>query len=241
MNLSVIIPSRNTENLLACVSAVRRNEPTMRIIVVDDGLDLGRLARFEDCWLCAVDPVQVIAGVKPFVFARNVNIGINAAGRDDVILLNDDAILETPGGLSRLQHQGLVHPECGLISSSTNGATLNQRKLSTGALRYDAVMVAFVCVFIPRATIDKVGLLDERFGANAGGPGARGYGTDDDDYCWTVRAGGMKLGIYDGCFVDHRTLKSTFRDDPEHPADVLLHEKLFAEKWGRSPRQPVCA
>lgn len=240
MTLSVIIPSRNTENLLACVSAVRRNEPTMRIIVVDDGLDLGRLARFDDCWLCAVDPVQVVSGVNPFIFARNVNIGINAAGRNDVVLLNDDAILETPGGLSRLQHQALVHPECGLISSSTNGATLNQRKLSPGALRYDAVMVAFVCVFIPRTTIDKVGLLDERFGVNAGGPGVRGYGCDDDSYCFLARKAGMKLGIYDGCFVDHRSLKSTFRDDPKHPADVMLHERLFREIHGVSPRA-ICA
>lgn len=236
MGITCIIPSRNTENLLACVSAVRRNEPTMRIIVVDDGLDMGRLAQQGNCWLCAVDLIRVIPGMKPFVFARNVNIGINAAGQDDVILLNDDAILETPGGLSRLQHQGLVHPECGLISSSTNGATLNQRKLSPGNLRYDPVMVAFVCAFIPRASIDRFGLLDERFGVNAGGAGPRGYGCDDDSYCYLVRQSGLKLGIYDGCFVDHRSLKSTFRDDPEHPADVMVHERLFKDIHGVSPR-----
>jgi GT2 family glycosyltransferase len=101
--------------------------------------------------------------------------------------------------------------------------------------------VAFVCTFIPRSTLDRFGLLDERFGVNADGTGPRGYGCDDDDMCWRVREGGLKLGIYDGCFVDHGTLKSTFRGDPARPADVVAHEKVFAEKWGRSPRNPACA
>jgi len=236
MNLSVIIPSRNTDNLLACVSAVRAHEPTLKIIVVDDGLDLGRLSNFSDCWFCAMDPVQVVAGVKPFIFARNMNIGIRAAGTDDVILLNDDALLETPGGLSKLQHQGLVHPECGIISASTNGASMNQRRHPGDGLRYEDVMVAFVCAFIPRSTIDRIGMLDERFGLNAGGPGTRGYGCDDDAMCYLARKAGLKLGIYDGCYVDHRSLPSTFRDDPEHPADVVAHEQLFAELYGVHPR-----
>lgn len=238
MNLTVIIPSKNIENLIICIAAVRFHEPTIKIIVVDDGLDMGRLANQEDCWLCAHDPIQVIPGVEPFIYSRNCNLAIQAAGQDDVILLNDDAVLDAPGGLSKLQHQSLLHPECGLISSSTNGATMDQRKLSAGSLRYTGVMVAFVCVFIPRSTIDRLGLLDERFGVNAGGTGTRGYGCDDDDFCWRVREAGMKLGIYDGCFVDHRCLPSTFRDNPDRPADVIAHEKVFAAKWGRSPRNP---
>ncbi len=238
MNLTVIIPSKQIQNLVNCVAAIRRNEPTLKIIVVNDGIDLARIARFDRCWLCEHDPIEVIEGVKPFIFARNINLGIQAAGRSDVVLMNDDALLEVEGGLSKLQHQGLLHPECGLISSSVNAAAACQCRQFGNGMRFNSVMVAFVCVFIPRTTIDRLGLLDERFGVGAGGTGVRGYGCEDDDLCWRVREAGMKLGIYDGCFVDHMSLKSTFRDDPDRPADVVAHELVFAEKWGRSPRNP---
>jgi hypothetical protein len=33
---------------------------------------------------------QVLPGIKPFVFAQNCNLGIGAAGGDDVILVFDD-------------------------------------------------------------------------------------------------------------------------------------------------------
>lgn len=235
MNLTVVIPSKNANNLRACVAAVRQHEPLLNIIVIDDGLDRAALDGPE-CWGCANDPLQIVAGVKPFVYARNVNIGIRLAGQDDVVLLNDDAQLETRSGFSRLQRQWLVHPECGLISAATNGASLDQIRRGGESLRYAPLMVAFVCVFIPRQTIETIGLLDEQFGIGADGTGPRGYGCEDDDYCRRVREAGLKLGVHDGSFVDHRKLPSTFRHDPARPADVIAHEKLFAAKWGQSPR-----
>lgn len=235
MNLTVIIPSKNAANLRTCVAALRQHEPALKIIVIDDGLDRAALDGAE-CWGCANDPLCIAPGVKPFVFARNVNLGIRLACQDDVILLNDDAQLETRGGLSRLQQQWYVHPECGLISAATNGASLDQIRRDGSRLRYAPLMVAFVCVFIPRQTIETIGLLDEQFGIGAAGTGPRGYGCEDDDYCRRVRNAGLKLGVYDGTFVDHRKLPSTFRGDPARPADVIAHEMLFKAKWGQSPR-----
>src|SRR5271169_4645677 len=91
MAFSIIIPSRNTKNLAVCVRAIRRANETARVIVMDDGLDRNV---WSDCTL------QVCACPKPFIFARNVNAGIRWAGTDDVLLLNDDALLETPRGFS---------------------------------------------------------------------------------------------------------------------------------------------
>ena len=87
-------------------------------------------------------------------------------------------------------------------------------------------MVCFVCVYIPRSTIDSVGLLDERF---------VGYGLDDDDYSLRVRDAGLKIGIFDRCFVDHGSLTSSYRGPDNNRGkggDYRPNMKLFIEKWG---------
>lgn len=173
-----------------------------------------------------MDPSLKIAGAKPFVYARNVNLGIVAAGTDDVVLLNDDAILQTPGGFSLLQRAAQEHPEYGVIASTCNNVgNRNQWPQGVG-LREDPRIVCFVAVLIPRRTIDLVGMLDERF---------VGYGFEDDDYCYRVRQAGLKIGIHDGCFVDHGSLRSTFRCNPSAPADLTLGRQIFIEKWGIYP------
>lgn len=211
MSYAVVIPSKNSTNLLACVTAIREAGETCRIIVVDDGLD----KRVSSC--------EYVEGVKPFCFSRNVNLGIRAAGTDDVLLLNDDAQLETPGGFAALAEQAKAHPEYGVIAAVTNNVgNPNQFRRDIG-LREDKRMVCFICVYIPRTTLDKVGLLDERFVT---------YGMDDDDMCLRIRNAGLKIGIYDDCFVDHKHLNSTFRGLAGAGGDYRPSLKLFIEKWG---------
>ena len=239
---SIIIPSKNVSNLTQCIGAIRLRGETARIIIVDDGLlDDERLVTIENSPLADLQPpVTMIPGVKPFVFARNVNLGIKAAGTDDVVIMNDDALLETELGLSRLAHDAAHNPEYGVIAASVDSCgTPNQMHCSvkTG-LRVEKVMLAFICVFIPRRILDELGLLDDRFAVNAGGDGRRGYGCEDDDFSWRVREAGYLLGVENDVFVTHTQLPSTFRSDREHPADVKIHEALFEKKWGRHPRCP---
>lgn len=238
MSFSVIIPSRNIDNLVACVKAVREHEPRVPVIVVDDGIE---------GWSDRIDVLR-IGGIKPFVFARNCNLGImDAFGHrhgeqqhpdgnwvvwgthdlanscDGVILLNDDALLTTPGGFTALAAVAADHPEYGVIAAACdNTGNPNQRPKGIG-LREDPRMVCFVCVYIPRRTIEKVGLLDERY---------VGYGMDDDDYCFSVRKAGLKVGIFDHCIVDHRSLTSSYRGNPRAPSDFRPNMKLFIDKWG---------
>ena len=145
----------------------------------------------------------------------------------DVILLNDDALLQTPGGFTALQREGEYHPEFGVISSSCNNVgNMNQMRQRGGMLRHDPRMVCFVSVLIPRRTIDTVGLLDERF---------VDYGCEDDDYCQRVRNAGLKIGIFDGCFVDHSQLTSTFRGADNgggRGGDFKPNLRRYIEKWG---------
>lgn len=211
MSFSVVILSRNSWNLWACVGAVREHEMPCRIIHVDDGCtDL-------------MPDIEIVRGVKPFCFARNANIGIEASGTDDVILLNDDALLDTDDGFRRLEKASKDHPEYGMIASSCNNVgNRNQLRVGTG-LRDEARMLCFVCVYIPRSTIEKVGLLDERY---------VGYGIEDDDYSLRVRQAGLKLGILDDCFVDHSTMHSSFRGESGAGGDYRPNLELFKQKWG---------
>jgi GT2 family glycosyltransferase len=232
---SIIIPSRNIENLTKCVEQIRAMGETARVIVVWDG------DQKTECRALLprdLQPSQTIWGADPFVFARNVNIGIRAAGTDDVVLVNDDALLKTPNGFAKLSQliqqewtYGAISPGFDL-GGCRHVNLVNQRRKT---LVREPIMLIFACCYIPRSTIDLVGLLDERFGINAGGPGKRGYGLEDDDYSLRIRQTGLKLGVYDGVLVDHTTLKSTFRHDPEHPADVKAHEKLFRDIHGHWP------
>lgn len=216
MIFSVIIPSKNADNLARCVEAVLCCEPELdprRIVVIDDG------ARENS----AVQGVTWITGIKPFVFARNCNLGIIYSGTSDVILLNDDALLQTVGGLSAMAE---ASQGWGVVSAATNNSG-NQNQCQR--LAPDAVFeerdrtLAFICVYIPRVTIATVGLLDERF---------TGYGSEDDDYCHRAKLSGLKLGIFGGCFVDHLSLPSTFRGASRAAGNTAVGRKLFREKWG---------
>jgi hypothetical protein len=218
--LSIIIPSGSAGNAAACVAAIRTHEKGGRILVIDDGLpaDWG-----------INPPMAVLPGWKPFVFARNVNIGICASGTDDVIVLNDDALLETPGGFAALHRAATEFREYGLMSAACNNVgNMNQHPRARGAvaIRDDARMVCFVCVLIPRRTIDTVGLLDERY---------VDYGMDDDDYSLRVRNAGLKIGIFDGCFVDHSKLASSYRGSTNKAGkggDFRPNLRRYIEKWG---------
>lgn len=222
---SVIIPSKRIENLVPCVEAVRACEPDARIIVVDDGLELWPEAP------SALLGCTFVSGQKPFSFPRNVNIGVKAAGRDSVWILNDDAILRTPGGFSGIAKVAEQHPEFGIISATTNVAgNRSQFPLNIG-LREEPRTVAFVCVFLPRKTFDTVGLMDERFGGMTE-DGRRIYGFCDNDLCRRIREAGLKIGIHDGVFVDHGSLRSEFRGDPNAAGDISLAGELYTQKWG---------
>jgi GT2 family glycosyltransferase/glycosyltransferase involved in cell wall biosynthesis len=226
MSYRVVITSRSASNLLACVQSVIEHEPTLprsHIIVVNDGAR-GR-AEAE------LPGLTWVEGARPFVFARNANLGLAAAGAADVILLNDDATLVTPGGFTRLAETVRDRPELGICSAAVRGVVGNPRQQPRRAseLRPETETLAFICVYLPRATLQRLGPLDERF---------VGYGFEDNDYCLRALASGLQLGIWDGCVVDHTgRLPSSFRTSPEVAALLRQNRRIFQAKWsGRAPR-----
>ena len=225
--------------MIPCVCQLQRMEPELRVIVVDDGLDKRLLPEL-------LESVEIIGGVRPFVFARNCNLGIKAAGQDDVILLNDDALLKTKGGFTAMQrtyyerriaevekddggtirYWGLVSAACNQVGNPNQwkggNTMLAFYEGPLNPIRLEPRMVCLVAALIPRSTLDLVGLLDENF---------TDYGLDDDDFCLRARRAGLKIGIFDGCEVDHGSLQSTFR-----PGNIggsfQANLERFKQKWG---------
>lgn len=222
MNFQVIIPSARAENLVPCIRALMEREPALpssRIIVIDDGARRRAEAHLPG--------VRWISGVQPFVYARNVNLGIAMADGDDVVLLNDDARLLTPCGFQQLAVQVLARPSVAICSAGVQGLVGNPSQVATGRneFRVERRSLAFVCVYIPRVILNRLGPLDERF---------IGYGFEDNDYCARARNAGYDLGIWDGCVVDHSgDLPSTYRTRPDLYGLFEYNRESYRQKWGR--------
>jgi GT2 family glycosyltransferase len=222
VSFSIVIPSARAENLIPCIQAILTCEPQLppsSIIVVDDG------ARAES--EAILPAVTWVEGQKPFIFARNVNLGIFAAGSADVIVLNDDARLITACGFSWLSELMRSQPTIGICSAGISGFVCNQRQVASEPIgfRYEPHRLAFVCVYLPRAVIARVGTLDERF---------VGYGFEDFDYCRRVTEAGFQLAIWDGCVVDHsgESIASSYRIRPDLPWLYEHNRNLYLAKWG---------
>jgi GT2 family glycosyltransferase len=197
------------------------NEPALppdHILVVDDGARSQAEAQLPS--------IRWLSGNKPFNFSRNANLGIREAGTD-VILLNDDARLLTFRGFTLLSQKVKEQRQIGVCSAGIQGVVGNPRQINyrCAQLRLESRVLAFVCVYIPKAVYEQLGLLDERFS---------GYGFEDNDYCARVLAAGLQLGIWDGCLIDHSgELPSTFRTRPDLWTLFQQNRRQFREKWGK--------
>ena len=171
-------------------------------------------------------PAIGIPGVKPFIFARNCNLGIKHAGTDDVIILNDDALLRTPNGFSMLAKFAAEHPEVGCVAPATNvtGQRLQWPSNRTPEGYRFVDTIPYVCVYIPRRTLETVGLLDERY--------CQGYGCEDLDHCEAMKRAGLKIAVLYDVYVDHGSLHSSFRGGPHACGDFSRNLALFNQKWG---------
>ena len=200
--MKVVTLSRNATNVKLLIESILKNEPGFDLadfIVVADGP--------VEQWEQLSPRPTILQGEQPFVFARNANIGIRHAN-SDVILMNDDTELVTFRGFTNLSQA----ERRGITSAKIDG--------------YGAVYVdhfcAFVCVFIPKLTQERVGLLDERFVL---------YGYEDDDYCRRVRQQSLPINLCGECVVKHyHPDRSTFHGEGGlYAGDNMV---AFDKKWG---------
>lgn len=226
MDWTVVIPSARAENLVPAVKSVLRAHPGMDpgcIIIVDDGARAGAERQLPD-------GIRWVEGVKPFVYARNVNRGVSAARRENIVIMGDDVEVITPRGFDYLAACVRERSDVGVLSPGIDGIVGNPRQRYAPSKpfieEYD--VLCFVCVMIPRRAWDAIGELDERF---------IGYGCEDCDYCWRALEANHRLGVFNGCVVKHDgSLPSTFRTRQDINKIHTENMQRLRKKWERRLR-----
>jgi GT2 family glycosyltransferase len=220
---TVVIPSRSPEVVRHCLEGMLQHEGETyyEVVVVCDG----GIEPFEP--LCERFPrLRLVAGQAPFVYARNANIGIRAC-RGDVVLMNDDAIPQTRGWLDVLRATAKSRADAGpvapLLSHTGNPC---QSESAVGAeTPLPTPMVTFVCVYLQRSLLDRVGPLDEGF---------VWYGWEDNDYCQRAAHAGFQPLVARQVLVRHDHPSTSFRS-PMQSQHFAQARHYFVGKHLRPP------
>jgi len=248
--VTVVIPTYGDPTLtIDAVRSVRRTvDPSRtRIVVADDAspaADCERLVRELD------GQAEVIVGEQQAGFATNANRGLRTA-RGDVVLLNSDVIAHK-GWLERLQYwayrvqrHGIVGPRLlypdNRIQSAGSYRNLGAPQWFDHRYRFTpadygpasepwpALGMTGACLYVKRAVIDDIGLLDERY--------AMAY--EDIDWCLRAWEAGWDVNYYPRASLTHLESVSRGMTVGEREA---ASQQTFWERWGQwFDRRPVRA
>ena len=238
----VVVTHDNLAVTRLCFAALlaERTGVPFELVVVDNGSTDGTpqfLARLA----AQHGAVRVVANGDNRGFAAAVNIGLDVACGDVLILLNNDVIVP-PRWLDRLVPL-LEEPSVGMVGPVTNAAP-NEARVGVGSATYgdflrvaesrwdtygratfDIDVLTMFCLAVPREVVRRVGPLDERFGLGM---------FEDDDYARRVRAEGYRLVCADGVYVHHFGEASFGALVPtgDHGELIRRNRRLFEAKWG---------
>ena len=241
MKCSVVIPCFNEVELTrACLETLlEQTEPPAEILIVDNGSE-DATAELGEAFPTLV---RVLTQPHNLGFAGGVNAGIRSARGDHVLVLNNDTRC-APDMIEQLR-RALEHaPGIGAAAPVSNhvkgdarlpvgdlGRDAEDRRRLAAALADDAVAqdvetLAGLCMLMRRATLDEVGLFDERFG----------HGNyEDDDLCLRLRLHGYRLVVARRAFLHHEghaTFRALGLDLKEQIAKRLVQ---FRDKWRDHP------
>ena len=215
--VSIVVPIFNSPGVVeACIASVLRwTQGRARLILIDDASDAPAmaplLARCADR-----EHVSVRRNSRNLGYTRSTNLGIELAGRDDVVFLNSDTEVG-PRWLDRLRTVACADEAIGTVTAVSDNAgafsvpeleqfcpppaawTLEQTQRAIlqgagGCLPRLPTGNGF-CMYVKRALFDRVGVLDaDAFPS--------GYG-EENDLCQRAERAGFHHVIAGDVFVRH--------------------------------------
>jgi GT2 family glycosyltransferase len=213
----VIVTFDNLKYTKLCIESIysKTAYPNFELVVVDNGSS-DETPDYLAALKQSHDNIRVILNKENLGFASANNIGIRESTGAYIILLNNDTIVTRHWISGLIRH--FKDPQVGMVGPVTNNigneakiivdyrATAEETDLSkierfsdryTRKKRdvyFEIQRLAMFCVAIPRHTINKIGLLDERFSIGM---------FEDDDYSLRVAKAGFKILCAEDVFIHH--------------------------------------
>lgn len=231
------------EGTIPCLESLLLYTPRdhLELIVVDNASSDGT-PDFLRGFAAKHDHVKLVLNSENKGYAGGNNDGMRISKGDCIVLLNNDTLV-TPGWLDSLLSPLEKDRSIGMICPITNSAgneqtvlipSLNEQNYVEVAGRYtrrnaghlfETEKLGFYCVAMRRDVLDRVGLLDEKFGLGM---------FEDDDYCARVRDEGYRLVINEGCFIYHKgSLSFKKLENKEYQLTFEQNREYYQKKHGR--------
>ena len=193
MTSIVLLTHNQLDYTRRCVESIRRytDEP-YELVFVDNGSQDDTVN-----YLQSLGNVKLICNTENRGFPAGANQGIRAASGRQILLLNNDTVVTT-GWLQRLLRALHSAPDIGLAGPCSNCVSGGQEipvlygdvsgldgfawewgKANDQVVQETDRLIGF-CFLFRREVMDRIGLLDERFGIGC---------FEDDDYCLRASPG----------------------------------------------------
>jgi len=213
--ISIILPLHNSmPHVFPMIKALYEstNYPFRLIIIEAESTD-GTAELVDTLKKDPKYPNVEVYHIKKSTLPYAINYGIKKAGTDDVYITQDDVIHFRLYGRDWLMdyHDYSKRDRTGALTC-IRGMGISDESYIKG-LKW----VGTWAVYIPRKTIDKVGLYDEQMG-----PG------DDIDYSYRIFNNGLKIGVLDFWVQHHRLTEHGDVDTQKKQAKMA---KYFRSKW----------
>lgn len=224
----------HTQRCLDSVCA--KTDIPSRLILVDNGSETETAVFLESIQSAGwIREVRLLRNATNEGYARGVNKGLREATAPWVCLLNNDTIVGDRW-LSEMVDVMESEPRLGLLNPASNvfgmtpvnsrvvgGVPVNEGKGGNAQQWVEATGCVGFCLLMRRAVLERVGVLDERFGI--------GY-FEDTDYSVRARAAGYDCGISLRAYVFH-VGGASFQLVADRDELFRRNEVKFYEKWPR--------
>jgi GT2 family glycosyltransferase/glycosyltransferase involved in cell wall biosynthesis len=238
--VDIVIPSyRDAELVAVLVKSIRATVPDglARIIVADDASGPENVAALR-----AIEGIEVVEGLENCGFAANVNRALALSSPDrDVVLLNSD-IEARPGWLACLQYAASQEDDIGIVGARLlypdgriqfAGTVRNlgapewfdhryrfkPADWGPAGLASSTLAVTGACMYVTRETIERVGVLDERY--------PMAY--EDVDWCLRAWQAGLRVLYFPAASLYHHESVTRGTNVGEREA---ASQRIFWERWG---------